>query len=372
MENGESGPRPVTTLELFFDLVFVFTITQITKLVERVRGPSDYGKAFLVLFVIWWMYAGYVWLTSNLDLGRVGSRLFLLAGMAGFFVIALCVPGAFGRDQFALGLAYLWVVVVHAVMFDLKAGQPSVQAIRRIAPFNVGAGLAVALGSWLPEEWTWLAWAGAVGILFTATVLNRDRGFTIHPSHFAERHGLVLIVVLGESLVAIGTGAAGRPVDLYLVASVIGALALSAALWWAYFDRDDARAEHALIAASGDRRARMALMAFGYGYLALLAGVIVLAAGLEGVLAHLGETTEAFITVNQGVGVALYLIGETAFRRLVGIPPGRLRPLAALAAVATIPIGMSVSGLTQMWLLLAIVAGTLVVEGRTVEWQHTT
>lgn len=171
---------------------------------------------------------------------------------------------------------------------------------------------------------------------------------------------------------AIGTGAAGRAVDLYLVASVVGALALAAALWWAYFDRDDARAEHALTAATGDRRARMALMAFGYTYLVMLAGVIVLAAGLEGVRAHLGETTENSVAINQGVGVALYLIGETAFRRLLAIPPGRLRPLAALAAVATIPIGTTVSGLTQMWVLLAIVTGTLVVKGRRVEWQHTT
>lgn len=372
VENGERGRSRVTTLELFFDLVFVFTITQITKLVEGVRGPSDYGKAFLVLLVIWWMYAGYVWLTSNPDLGRVGARLFLLAGMAGFFVIALSVPNAFGTDQFALGLAYLWVVVVHAVMFALKAGQPSAQAIKRIAPFNVAAGLAVALGAWPSDEWSWLGWAVAAGVLVTATVLSRDRGFTIHPSHFAERHGLVLIVVLGESLVAIGTGAASRPVDPYLVASVIGALALSAGLWWAYFDRDDTRAEYALTTAAGNRRARMALMAFGYAYLVMLAGVIVLAAGLEGVLAHLGETTEGSVAINQGVGVALYLMGETAFRQTLGITPGRLRPLAALAAVATIPIGTTVSGLTQMWLLLAIVAGTLVEERRRVEWQHTT
>lgn len=176
MENDEREQRRVTTLELFFDLVFVFTITQITQLFEGVRAPSDYGKGLLVLTVIWWMYGAYVWLTSNLDLGRVSARLFLLAGMAGFFVIALSVPGAFGRDQFVLGVAYLWVVVVHAVMFAPKAGQPSAQAIRRIAPFNVAAGLAVALGSWLSDEWSWLAWTAAVGVLVSSTVFGRDRG----------------------------------------------------------------------------------------------------------------------------------------------------------------------------------------------------
>ena len=372
MENAEGEQRRVTSLELFFDLVFVFTITQITHLVEEVEGPADYGKAFLVLAVVWWMYAGYVWLTSNLDLGRTFSRLFLLAGMAGFFLIALSVPEGFGRDQLALGLAYLWVVAVHAVMFALKAGPGSAQAIRGIAPFNFAAGLAITLGYLLPAEWSWLGWAAAVGSFVVSTLLRRDRGFTIHPSHFAERHGLVLIVVLGESLVAIGNGAAGRAVDLYVGASVIGALALSAALWWAYFDRDEANAEQVLLAATGHRQTRMALMAFGYAYVVMLAGVIVLAAGLEVVLAHLGETNDKTAAINQGVGVALYLLGETLFRRLLAIEPGRWRPLAALAALVTIPVGMTASGLIQMWLLLAIVVGTLILEQRTVAWQHTT
>jgi low temperature requirement protein LtrA len=372
VENAEGERRRVTSLELFFDLVFVFTITQITHLVEEVEGPADYGKAFLVLAVVWWMYAGYVWLTSNLDLTRTFSRLFLLAGMAGFFLIALSVPEGFGQDQLALGLAYVWVVAVHAVMFALKAGPGSAQAIGGIAPFNLAAGLAITLGAWLPAEWSWLGWAAAVGSFVLSTVLRRDRGFTIHPSHFAERHGLVLIVVLGESLVAIGNGAAGRVVDLYVGASVVGALALSAALWWAYFDRDEATAEQVLLAATGHQQTRMALMAYGYAYVVMLAGVIVLAAGLEVVLAHLGETNDTTAAINQGVGVALYLLGETVFRRLLGIEPGRLRPLAALAALITIPVGMTASGLIQMWLLLAIVVGTLVLEQRTVAWQHTT
>ena len=372
MENAEGEQRRVTSLELFFDLVFVFTITQITHLIEEVEGPADYGKAFLVLAVVWWMYAGYVWLTSNLDLSRTFSRLFLLAGMAGFFLIALAVPEGFGHDQLALGLAYLWVVAVHAVMFALKAGPGSAQAIRGIAPFNFAAGLAIILGAWLPAEWSWLGWAAAVGSFVLSTVLRRDRGFTIHPSHFAERHGLVLIVVLGESLVAIGNGAAGRVVDLYVGASVVGALALSAALWWVYFDRDEANAEHVLLAATGHRQTRMALMAFGYAYVVMLAGVIVLAAGLEVVLAHLGDTNDTTAAINQGVGVALYLLGETLFRRLLAIEPGSLRPVAALAALITIPVGMTASGLIQMWLLLAIVVGTLILEQRTVAWQHTT
>ena len=372
VENEEGDRRRVTSLELFFDLVFVFTITQITHLIEEVQGPADYGKAFLVLAVVWWMYAGYVWLTSNLDLGRTGARLFLLAGMAGFFLIALSVPEGFGRNQLALGLAYLWVVAVHTVMFALKAGPGSAHAIRGIAPFNFAAGLAVILGSWLTVEWSWLGWAAAVGVLVLSTMLRREGGFTIHPSHFAERHGLVLIVVLGESLVAIGTGAAGRAVDLYVSASVIGALALSAALWWAYFDRDDASAERILVATTGQQQTRMALLAFGYAFVIMLAGVIVLAAGLERVLAHLGEATDTTAAVNQGLGVALYLLGATLFRRLLGMQPGRLRPLAALAAIASISIGITAGGLVQMWLLLAVVAGALILEQRSVVWQPTT
>lgn len=359
-------PEPaarVSTLELFFDLVFVFTVTQVTQILVKAHGPLDYLRAALILGVLWWMYGGYAWLTNNVGTGRMTNRLLVLSGMAGFLVAALAIPNAFGHDGVAFGLAYLLVVGIHAALFT-HAGGSSARAILGIAPFNLGAALLVLLAGILGGPWRLPLWGLAFALPVTSTLLRRETGFTLQPVHFVERHGLVLIIALGESVVAIGVGAAGLPVGGRLVAAAGLALALAAALWWSYFGADDERAEQALARAEGGGRARMALVAFGYAYLVLLAGVVTTSAGVKGVIAHLDEHASPAAAWSLAGGVALYLLGEAWFRAATGIGRRRGRLLVAALALPTAFIGLAAGGLWQLLALVILLIGMLAAEVR--------
>jgi low temperature requirement protein LtrA len=279
----------VSTLELFFDLVFVFTITQVSDLLLHAHSLVELARPFLLLALIWWMYGGYAWLTNNVGTTRPLNRVLVLTAMAGFLVMALAVPQAFERDGLDFGLAYLLVNVIHAALFT-QAPNQSARAIWRIAPFNLGTALLVVL----------------------AAILT---------------------------------------------------LALNAALWWSYFAQDDQRAEHALRSVSGGERARMALYAFGYAHLIMIAGIVLLATGIKQVIAQLQVATPFATTALLASGVALYLLGDVLFRRAVRIPSSHLRLDMAAVSLLTIALGMWMGGLVQ-------VGGLLVLFVIMLSWEH--
>ena len=353
----------VTTLELFFDLVFVFTVTQVTHLVAHAHAPFDFLRAFLLLAVIWWMYGGYAWLTTNLGTSRLEYRLFLLCAMAAYLVIALRIPAVAGRHGPALGLAYLVVVLVHLVLFT-KVPNSSARAILSIAPFNLAIALALLATGFAGGRWSWLLWIAAVLPIVASTVLRRERGFHLNPAHFAERNGLVVLVALGESVVAIGTGAADLPLGFPVLAAAVLGLALAAGIWWSYFDRDDVRAEHALSGVAGDERARMGFYAYYHAHLLMIAGIVTAAAGVEQLMAQVGRSGSASAGYLLSIGIALYLFGEAAFRWLLRIGSPRGRVVAAGVALALIPMGTGLSPLAHLLLLVALLVAMLVLEAR--------
>lgn len=338
----------VSTLELFFDLVFVFTVTQVTQVVAHAHGPAGYAQAALILGLLWWMYGGYAWLTNNVGTDSPLHRLLLLCGMFGFLVAALAIPSAFGAGGVAFGLAYLLVNLIHAQ-------NSSALAILRIAPFNLGGALLVTLAGVLGGDLRVPLWLLAFLLPVASTLFRRYGAFSLSPQHFVERHGLVLIIALGESVVSIGVGAADLPISARLVLTAGLALALVAALWWSYFGGngiggEEQRAEHALSRANGADRARMALFAFGYAYLMLLAGVVLASAGIKGMVAHLEGHASPQVAWTLSCGVALFLIGESLFRLTLGTGRGRSRLL----------IGLIAGGLWQLLVLLTM----LLAEGR--------
>ena len=265
--SAQTPATRVSTLELFFDLVFVFTITQVSDLILHAGSALAIGHAVVVLAIIWWMYGGYAWLTNNVGTTQPLNQLLVLTAMAGFLVMALAVPHAFDRDGLAFGLAYLLVNIIHAALFTRAPSAASAQAIWQVAPFNIGTALLVVVAGIVGPPWNWFVWLSAVAVLAGVPLLRRFSGFEVQPAHFVERHGLVVIIALGESIVSIGVGAAGEPVTLTLVTAAVLTLALNAALWWSYFSQDDQLAEHALASVQGHPRARMALYAFGYAHL---------------------------------------------------------------------------------------------------------
>jgi low temperature requirement protein LtrA len=355
----------VTTLELFFDLVFVFTITQLTSVLVHEPTWTGAFQVTLMLGVIFWMYGGYAWLTNAVALDRVSRRLTLLTAMAALLVVALSVPGAFSGSGATFGMAYLAVVLIHLATFVRAAGVSVAQAMRGLAPFNLGTAGLVLAGGIAGGTLQYVLWSAAFALEWISPRLIDDSGFIIEPGHFVERHGLVVIIAIGESVVAVGIGAGGLPVDAGLVADAVLGLALTACLWWSYFGEDDDAAEAAMRAAPVAARPRLAIDAFGYAYLPILLGVVLIAAGLKHVTGRPFEPLDTPWALMLGGGSAVFLLGEAWFRRALRLGATVPRAVCALAALGTIPLGTQVAAAVQVLALVALFTAMLVATART-------
>ena len=321
-------PAGVSSIELLFDLVFVFVITQIIQLVEHAHGPMDFLRALLVLVPIWWMYAGYVWLTNNAG-ANSQMRLVLIAAMAGFLVMALAIPEVFGLGALAFGLSYLFVVVLHLGAFASKGRGAAAKAIYGIAPFNLAASALLIGAAFVNWEWEWVLFLAASSLFVVATVFRREKRFTLNAAHFAERHGGIILIALGESVIAIAMGAsASNPaIKGEWLVGVVLSLVLVAALWWSYFDREDRRAADHLVAAPPEQRSRMGLLGYWYAHLALISGIVLIAAGIRQLLE--GGSGMGLLAG----GMVLFMLGDVFFRWVMGMTPIAVRFLGAVAAL---------------------------------------
>jgi low temperature requirement protein LtrA len=365
LPDADERVERVTTLELFFDLVFVFTITQLTTVLFHAPTATALLQVVEMLTVIWWMYGGYAWLTNAVRADTQARRLLLLGGMAGYLVLALAIPNAFSSSGLAFGLAYLVIVVVHTVLFTRSAAVGVVRAIITLAPYNLGAAAVIAVGGALGGTAQYLLWGGtALFEWLLPTISRREGSFLIAAPHFVERHGLVVIVAIGESVVAIGFGAGHLPVDAALLLVATVGLALSACLWWVYFGDDLAPAERALDALPRGPRSRAALFAFGYWHLPMLLGIVAVAAAEREATAHAFTELSWARAALLGGGVAAYCAGHTLFRRRLGL--GRLESAAGatVLALATIPAGALVSPFVQLVLLVAVFCALFSVDKR--------
>ncbi len=362
----DSQPIRVTTLELFFDLIFAFTLTQLAVVLQHGmtdgRPLGQYVLRVLLIFgLLWWMYGGYAWLTNTRSPVRSPERLLLVLGMTGFLIAGLAIPAGFGRDGVAFGLGYLLVVLVHAVLYARVN-----KHILRIAPFNVASALLVIGAGSTDGVLTYLLWGAALVIQALSPLIVRLGGrFEIGPAHFAERHGALVIVAIGESVAAIGIGAIGKPVGKQLVlASVLG-LALSVTFWWMYFGSgDDDLGQRAMQAASATRRPGLALSAYFYAHMPMLLGIVFAAAGVAEAVGH-GLDSSLRAALVLGVGAAAFTGGSAAFRAALLTGPTRLRLAATAFALATVPVGALAAIEAQLGLLTAGLVGMLAIEAVT-------
>ena len=364
MANGEEVVR-VSTLELFFDLVFVFTITQLTAVLASRPTSRGVLQVVLMLGVIWWMYAGYAWLTNAVAPDRAGRRLLLLGGMASYLVLALSIPKAFSGTGLTFGIAYLAVVIVHALLFTRTSSGATLRALFGLAPFNLVSALLVLAGGITGGTAQYLLWSLAFVLEWITPWLIHLAGFEVGPSHFVERHGLVVMIAIGESIVAIGLGAAGLTIDLSLVVFAVAGLALSACLWWAYFGGDEELAERALADAPPDRRPRLAVDAFGIWHMPILFGIVAAASTLKKATGHGFDELSSKPALMLTAGVAAFLLGDAMFRRTLGIGTNASRLVAAALAFATIPLGTEISAFAQLLALVALLSAALRLEHTT-------
>jgi len=364
---NEAPTGPVTPVELFFDLVFVFTLTQLTQRLEHELSFAEAGRSLLLFAVLWWMYTGYVWLTNHVPPRRAAQKLLLFAGMAGFFVAALGVPHAFDRSGLVFGAGYLIVIVVHLLLFtqaDVLSG------VLRLAPFNLGSGLLILGAGFTHGPAVYALWVAAFLVQAVAPYVAPRRSgvgtaqlFHVAPAHFAERHGLLVIVALGESVVAIGMGVDVGRLSAALAGSVVLALALPGALWWAYFMEADA-GERALGKADGRTRSLLAVNAYFFAHIPMLLGIVAAAAGMRAVMAHPHAPLALPSAVELAGGVALFLVGIAAFRHALAIDRPASRLVAAAATLATIPIGTASSAGLQLAVIVAVAVATIVLDRR--------
>jgi low temperature requirement protein LtrA len=356
------APLRVTTLELFFDLVFAFTLTQLTVVADGRLSVAVVGRVLLVFGLLWWMYEGYAWLTNARPPVHATERLLLLVGMAGFLVVGLTIPHGFSTDGVALGLGYLVVVLVHAVLYYRVNAN-----IIRIAPFNIGSALLVIAAGAAGGAARYPLWVAALVIQLGSPLVVHPRNlFRLNPAHLSERHSSLLIVALGESVAAIGVGAASQPggVTARLVTSAVLGLALAAALWWIIFGGDDAeRTEAVLTEASDERRTGLALQALFYGNVPVLLGLVAMAAGVQAAIEDRGGGQLAAAAV-LAVGAALFLAGDAAVRRLLWRGGAAFRTAGAIAALATAAAGAAAGLEAQVALLTAVLVVMLLAERR--------
>ncbi|HEX4307958.1 MAG TPA: low temperature requirement protein A, partial [Solirubrobacterales bacterium] len=301
----------VTPLELFFDLVFVLAITECTSLMSHHPTWSGLAQGLLVLGVLWWAWASYAWLTSVIDPEAGPVRLVFFAAMASMLIAAICVPEAFGDLALAFALAVGFFRVAHIALFTIASAEAP--DLRR-STVALGVSTAIAVGllaaasafDGIPQAALWVL---ALALDFGGPYVFGIEGWQLVPGHFAERHGLIIIIALGESIVEIGAGAAGH-LDLGIgVAAVLG-VAVAAAMWWVYFDVVALVSARRLAEAEvGPVQNALARDSYSYLHLFLVAGIVVAAFGLKAVIAHTNAHLHWVTAFALGGGIALYLLG---------------------------------------------------------------
>ena len=348
---------------MFFDLVFVFTFTQLTRLLVHDPDLLHLLRVTVLLAIIFWMYGGYAWLTNAVAADTTARRLVLLGGMAGFLLVALTVPRSFDGGGLAFGLAYAVVVAVHIGLFTRTQRVRSARDLVRVGLLNVAGTVLIVIGGALGGLPQLVLWILVPLVWWVVSPYRRlSGGFDIGAAHFVERHGLVLIIAIGESLVELALGLSELELGFSVAAVAVLGLALSACLWWTYFGGDDGRAERALAAVPEDRRAAVAVRAFGYWHLPVLLGIIVLAAGLKHAVGHAFDPLDLAHALLLSGGVAVFLAGDIGFRRTLRLGPSRLRAVAAVLALATIPLGLEASAVLQLSLMGIVLSGSLAAE----------
>ena len=360
MREGER----VTPLELFFDLVFVLALTQCTTLIARTPTWEGLLKGLLVLGMLWWSWVGYAWLTSVVDPEEGAVRLAMFAAMAAFLVAALCVPGAFGSEALLFACAYAAVRAAHIVLFMLASHEDA--ALRHSV---LGLAASTAIGAGLLFVAAFTSGALQLGVWGLALVLDAGgpylfgaEGWKLVPGHFAERHGAIVIIALGESIVAIGVGAKAT-IGAGIVAAAVLGLVVAAALWWAYFDVVAIVAGRRLAKApEGRERNEIARDSYSYLHFPMVAGIALIAVGMKRTLIGVDAPLKLVPATALLGGAAVYLLAHVAFRLRNMHSLNRRRLVCAIVLLALLPAGAALPALATLSILAALLCALIAYE----------
>ncbi|MEP6760083.1 MAG: low temperature requirement protein A [Sporichthyaceae bacterium] len=366
----------VTSLELLFDLVFVYALTQVTALLAADTTWIGVTRGVVVLCMLWFAWCAYAWLGNQAKADEGVVRAGVVLAMMPLFVAALAIVESFDDIEggwygpLTLAVAVVLVRVMHLLVYAVAAGDDrglQMQLVRTAVPVAVFAGLVIA-GSFLDATAQLIVWAVAVTVDYVGIYLGGAEGWRLNaPAHFAERHGLVIIIALGESIVALGVGAADEPVSAPLVTAVVLGLGIAVAMWWAYFDVVAPVAERVLHRAQGAERARLGRDSYTYLHFPMLAGIVFLALGLKKVIGYVADTEHHELTDPlTGIpllalygGVALYLLAHVAFRLRNVKSLNRQRAVTVGVLIALVPVAWQLPALASLGLLATVLVALI-------------
>jgi low temperature requirement protein LtrA len=372
-----------TTFELLFDLVYVFAVTQVTSYMAHQESPTAVLQGVLILALLWWTWSGYTWLGNQARADEGLMRWALTAATATMFVVALSVPQAW-RDPgggltgpLVLVCAYLLVRALHLSAYAVAAADdPRLrrQVLITLVPLVSAAALMLSgalLGGWTQT----ILYAAAVVAEWTGVYVTSRRGaWRIHSAaHWAERHGLFIILAIGESVVAVGEGAADQPIRGPLIVGAVLGVAVAVCLWWLYFDVVSIAAEHRLVDAQPQERVKLAHDAYTYGHFPIVAGIVISALGVHGVLAHAEQVERlgGFYASALFGGVALYLAGHLLFKQRMHSDVSVPRAITMAVMLAALPAAICVPPLACLAGVVVILATLIGVEtARHSEMRH--
>jgi low temperature requirement protein LtrA len=356
----------VTPLELFFDLVFVLALTQCTALMADDPTWGGLAKGLLLLGLMWWSWVGYAWLTSVVDPEEGLVRFAIFAAMAGLLVVALCLPEAFGDRALLFSCAYGVVRFGQvALLFIAARDDPALRRSTTGLAGGTGVGVGLLIVGALFESDTVQAafWGVALLLDMGEPYLFGSEGWKLMPEHFSERHGLIVIIALGESIVAIGVGAEAVEVDAGVVVAAAFGIALAAALWWLYFDIVALVAARRLSTAEvGREQNEIARDSFSYLHFPMVAGIVLVALGLKKTLEHVDDPLKVVPAVALLGGTSIYLLAHVAFRWRTVHRFSIQRVLCAVVLVALVPAALELPALATVGIVPALLAALIAYE----------
>jgi low temperature requirement protein LtrA len=356
--------QEVTPLELFFDLVFVFAITQVSAFVSEDPTWTHLVQGLAILAVLWFAWVSYAWLGNRGPADEGAVRVVLLTAMAAMLITSLAVPHAFGDDGLVFGIFYFLVRALHITAYVLVSrDDPTLRRVSlRLATTILPAAAVLVVAGALDGTARTVCWIVALAIDYGGLALRGVEGWQVEPSHFSERHGLIIIIALGESIVSLGVGAGHLDLGLGVIAGALLGIAVAAALWWSYFDVVAIVAERRLRTAPPEERVRLARDSYTYMHLPMVVGIIVFAIGVKRTLEGVGEHLHAVPATALCGGVALYFLAMSGFRRRNMGRWNRPRLVACAILVALAPIATSLPSLLALGLVAVIACGDIAYE----------
>ncbi len=360
--------QSVSFVELFFDLVFVFSVSQVVGVLHDGLSWTVVAQALLVFWLVWWAWSQFTWALNASDTTNNWVQAGTLLATAVVFLMAIAVPGTFHGEAFSFAVPYVLVRILGLGLYLWATSHDSShwRGVRTFAALSTGGLVAVIAGALLGGVALYWAWAIAIVLdVVAAVVAVRARGWELHTGHFAERHALFVIIALGESLIVAANAVVG---DVSWSPDLIAAATLSVAmiccLWWTYFPRAKPRLEQELARRSGAQVASLARDVYTLAHYPMVCGIIAFAVTLESTLSHPTQPlphaivwllASAVVLFVGTMGIALWVATST-------FPATRL--LLSLVTAGTLVLTAGQSAMVSLGIAVAGVAAVAVLEER--------